>query len=800
MTTKTKKPVKKAKPIVQAKPLVWPLNEKQTFWLCAGVITLITFVIFSKYLFGPNLFIFNDVGSDTLTIFYPNLVEASRYFQEVGIPGWSFYVGLGSNTYPGFLNSPLHLIYLPMDPVTIAYSIAWVQAGVMIATGLVFYRFLREAEFALPVRLIGATIYAFGGYLVIGSSWYGHSHAIFWMTVAFLGFEMLLRKKNWWLFVIPFVALLGTRAYFLVLFFSVYSLIRLLDHYGSNWKEILGSYKRLIYCGIFAVLVALPFIGGEWHRFRYSPRVSGDVSYSDELAEKSIFHTANQEHMLTAFYRFISNDALGAGDDFVGWKNYLEAPAFYIGLLTILLVFQFFALTTPRRRWLYGGLLAFWCILIVFPWFRFAFYGFAGNYYKGGLSLFIPFTFLFIGLMGLQEMITRKKVNLPVAIGSFFLVMILMWLPYDEENITLWQPALLQASVFLTGYLILMFGLWSGVGNKFLLPVLYGMVVLEAGLFSWPAFNDRIPILKSDIAQKKFHFDDSMDAAAWIREHDKDLFYRTDKVFGSVKSGFNDGMVQGFFGSKMYQSHNHKNYVRFLSDMGSIDGSQEANTRWLIGLAFNQLLHPLFSIKYVLSNSTSADMVDKVIYKKVHQAGDVTISQNNYFIPFGIPFDEYLDYDEFMLLSNRDKRMAIYKGVVIEDENVSPGFLLPKWDTTQVVNLSQDVNEKLTTIQDKAMKMEFFNHKRIIGSINLDVPSMVFFSIPFDIGWKAKVDDKPEKLTQVNIGFTGLLLPAGNHSIELNYEPPLSTWGWIGWVAAALSLWLVYRYRHLFWK
>src|SRR6187549_2508502 len=121
-------------------PPAWPLDDKRTFLLYAAVTIVLTLILFSRYLFGPNLFIFNDIGSDTLTIFYPNLVQNARYFEEVGMPGWSFYIGLGTNFYPGYLINPFQWIFLPMGPESIAYSIAWVQAFVLVATGLVFYR------------------------------------------------------------------------------------------------------------------------------------------------------------------------------------------------------------------------------------------------------------------------------------------------------------------------------------------------------------------------------------------------------------------------------------------------------------------------------------------------------------------------------------------------------------------------------------------------------------------------------------------------------------------------------------
>jgi uncharacterized membrane protein YfhO len=50
--------------------------------------------------------------------------------------------------------------------------------------------------------------------------------------------------------------------------------------------------------------------------------------------------------------------------------------------------------------------------------------------------------------------------------------------------------------------------------------------------------------------------------------------------------------------------------------------------------------------------------------------------------------------------------------------------------------------------------------------------SVVFFSIPCDAGWSAKVDGRPADIEKVNTGFLGLMLPAGKHSIVFRYFPP----------------------------
>lgn len=775
----------------------WPWNERETFLLFAIVSVALTLILFSKYLFGPNLYIFNDVGSDTITVFFPNFVQSARYFQEVGWPGWSFYIGIGTNFYPGYLLNPFQWVFLPMEPAQIAYAIAWVQAGTLLITGFVFYRFLREAQFALPVCLIGALVYGYGGYVILGNTWYSHAYLIFWMTCAFLGFELLLRRKIWWLFPIPFIFEVGARGYFLVLFMAVYSLVRMLDVYGPSLIKILQGYKRMVICGLLALLFVVPFVGGQWHKYANSPRVSGNVSYSEKLTDQPVWGVSVAKHNVTAIMRTFSNDMLGAGSDYKGWRNYLESPCFYIGLITLLFVFQFFALAGRRQKWIYGGFLLFWLFLIMFPWFRYAFYGFAGNYYKLALSLFIPFSVLFVGLMGFQEIISGKPLKKWVLFTSSLFLLCILWFPYNVKDVNIDSDVQVKVSVFLIGYTALLWLYSEGMLRKLVFPSLVGLVSLEALLFAWPTINDRKPIEKAEIASKNYHFDDSMEAVKRIKEMDKDPFYRIDKVYGSIKTGYNDGMVQGYFSSRSYQSHNHKSYVEFLGKAGVIDGTKEANTRWLVGVASSNILHGLFSIKYLMSNEATREKVDPAIYTPIDTIGSTIISRNNYYIPFGIPIQYYLTRSAYDALPANQKKRSFYFSAVPEDGATWPAKLKPL-NVDEVMFFGSGTRDKAYALADAAMKMESFEHNRITGNISLDTTSMMLFSLPFDKGWKASVNGVPKALEKIDFGLTGLLLEPGKHNIELRYEPPLSRSGWLGVLASALGVLLLIRLKKYF--
>jgi hypothetical protein len=200
-----------------------------------------------------------------------------------------------------------------------------------------------------------------------------------------------------------------------------------------------------------------------------------------------------------------------------------------------------------------------------------------------------------------------------------------------------------------------------------------------------------------------------------------------------------------------------------------------------------------------LSKGNAQTDVNPALYKEISKAGDVHIYQNKIFLPFGIPFDQYIDYDDFKNVPVDEKQSAIYQGVVLEDNVLDGQMKLNKIPFASLEGTASAVLDQMHAMSDKSMKMTYFDQNRIIGSIEVAKPSVVFFSIPYDIGWKVKVDDVNSHLVQADIGFTGLYVEAGKHVIDLYYEPPLSKSGWLGYLGAFVIGFGIFRFKEKFW-
>ncbi len=317
--------------------------------------------------------------------------------------------------------------------------------------------------------------------------------------------------------------------------------------------------------------------------------------------------------------------------------------------------------------------------------------------------------------------------------------------------------------------------------NKFRLVGQWGLllvVCVELATFSWQTVNDRSVLTAKEYEAKTGYNDYSNEAIAAIKQNDPG-FYRIEKTYRSgpaMHGSLNDAKVQGYFGTTSYHSFNQLNYIRFLDVLGVIDGKNEGATRWAAGIINNPLLTSFAAIKYVLVKQTShVQRFAGLGYHLDHKEGDVSVMMNPNYLPFGFTYDSYMKEDDFLSLPTPMKSVTLMKTVVV-DQQLEPTISsqLMQFDQTQVTSpyeaesYLEDVKQRRTSV----LKISDFNHNQLIGEIELEKPKMLFFTLPFDPGWTVTVNGEPAELLQVNIGFSGLLLPAGEHVIELRYYLP----------------------------
>ncbi len=72
--------------------------------------------------------------------------------------------------------------------------------------------------------------------------------------------------------------------------------------------------------------------------------------------------------------------------------------------------------------------------------------------------------------------------------------------------------------------------------------------------------------------------------------------------------------------------------------------------------------------------------------------------------------------------------------------------------------------------------------ERLAWTVTTDRPGLLFVSDAYYPGWTASIDGQPADILRANIAFRAVLVPAGEHQIEMRYEPRSFRYG------AAISL------------
>ncbi len=866
--------------------------NKHSFWFLLGFIIIIGFIGFGKYITSEYLFFFKDIGSDSLNQNYPAMVQKTRLMLENSFGKWSFFSGMGESLNRTFATNPLGWFiratdYIGVNILGADYFIAERFLRIFILqflfSGTVFYFYLRTISIKKFSSIIGALVFTFSGFMVVGSSW-GFSGQVFSAIFLLFAFEQLLVKKRWYFFPFAVMFLSGNtfELYIYTLFIFFYSLFRYFSDKENSFVNYLKLAGQMILLAIIGLLMNAVKVVTVFQKLFFSSRMSGNASYSQVLSAGD--NISEQTSLgATTLLRFFSSDILGTGSDFQGWQNYFEAPLFYIGLLILLLVPQVFIHLNKRKKIIFGSFLGFWILTLLFPYLRHAFLAFTGDYFRYGFDFFIPFTFLFFSIYALNELDKNFKLNLPLLGGTLLVLLGILLFPYKSIPTNAIDFNLRKIIIVLLMIYSALIFLMSKKQYKSIAQIgIIILLVVELGYFSYKSYASRIPVTKAEFEQDAGGYKDgTIQAVEYLKTIDEVAFYRTEKDYQSgnaIHGSLNDAQAQGYYGTTSYSSFNQLNYIRFLEEIEAIQKGDETATRWVQGFRGLPLLQTFGNIKYLFSKEKESYM-ENYGFDSIATINDIKILRNRFYLPFGYTYDKYIDFEDFKSLisyritsqsikninqefarmglsqigmsitnslkpienkgynskdafvseiktligkerfenyelliikhsvDNFKNQIALLNTFVYEkDANIDISKLkkILATDTNIIISVEKFNFEKyeqfVNDLKVDTLQITKFENSKIEGTIELQENKMLFFTIPYDRGWKIKVNGKQEELSRVNIGFTGIILPAGKHEIELYYVPEYSKITSMISIVSIILFWLflgfdIYRKR-----
>lgn len=751
------------------------MTTPKAWFILFGLQIFIILVIFSSFLSGQFYFAYTDIGSDTFGQFAPTAMQMGRTLAREGFTGWSFQSGLGSSTalwlgdvfnLLGQLGGPDHVLRLRI----------WVYVLKLVLGGAAFFVLIRCYVTRWETMVISALAYSFCGYIVINGQWDSESTAFIFYPLILWAITRHLRSGSGSGNVIALPVVLAMSLVCGAFFVSLgvfLMLICLAFVVTSPEPKVMFKtwVMRILPLTMIGYLLAAPVLLPIMFQLMDGSRVGGGQNLFEKIFAQSL--RFNDWSLIVAEIGGIFHkDIFGIGSNYRGYWNYLEGPGFYIGVFLFLVIPQLWKGTATDRKSLLIGLAAI-AAYFIFPVFRYAAVGFGAPYFRIS-TLWVTLLFFLLAAKAVDQVLTNGVNGRLVAISAG-VYGLLLTLVLASLGANVWQPHLVKIiGLALLALVVLLLAQRKVVSDRVLPLMLMVLIVVETVLIAQPSYLDGREIITP---QQHAYDDGTLEALRDIRKIDEGVF-RIEKTYHSVSLA--DALAQDYMGVKSYSFHG-RGVVDFNIALGLIPPPQAAPsvnyTNWLPNMGSRFMLNSLLGVKYLIAR----EALQWPGYVLVSQAQNYLIYRNDMALPLGIVQTRQITQSTLSKLSSLPERDAnIYRDLVVMNAVVVDKLIPTHGDlfdldglvSTKVVSLQDNYYKPAMTLQSTGLRIQQFSSNHITGSISPEGNGILVFSIPFNQGWYLKIDGQATPMMRANFGMLAAPVPAGTHTVELEFRLP----------------------------
>ena len=213
-----------------------------------------------------------------------------------------------------------------------------------------------------------------------------------------------------------------------------------------------------------------------------------------------------------------------------------------------------------------------------------------------------------------------------------------------------------------------------------------------------------------------------------------------------------------------------------------IDFVRTTLTNWPVGMYGYR---SLFSVKYLFNHEeTSMSFEDEngkplmPGWKHIDNMNGYDVYENEYAVPMGFTYDNYILMSEFNQVPTQYKHLVLLDAVVADLDDMFT-YALSGMHQTYASDYKFTQEEYFQHCKDRINSScyEFTRNKKgfeaKINTQGQENDRYVFFSVPFDRGWKAYVNDESADIMLTDFGFMSVKVPANTDStIQFTYHTP----------------------------
>ena len=793
--------------------------------------------IFRDYLYGNDLMIFNDIGSDTWQQYIMNYTSIVNHLRDGSFSLWDFNNGLGINQFNFNLFDPfLMLLYgvgVVLGPAHMLLYINVIQILKIMVAAFAFYWFLSQFSFSVLSKMITSYAYALNGFLLVWGQHYQFGTVVIYFPLMLLFCEKFIQKKKGKALFPVMVFLCGIYSvyftYMCLAATGLYLLFRILMLDGLTWKEriqrfLLGCAEMIMGVGMSLVV----FFPMAEVLLDVSSRLESDgTGLLDFL--RQCFTPYSRKFYLSMLKRmFSSNLQNGYGlakgpQQYV--MNYYEDPVLFCSTLAVFLNVQFLAvlrkadMTKRAKRVLYG------VAALILVGTALPVGGTVFNYFTLPTQryTFVLMT-VFLLLMAWMWDYMRKggKLNLVLILAVTALMGWAYWCGYEQAGFQEYRTNILILTV--TGILtavcltLLCFLKDTQIRNV-ILGVMGVVLVVNVVSEGGTNYQNRVTMKKTDVPAevmvqetqryeemrtsddkeikyraeiekpqdffREMYRVDLADCLNYLKENDP-TFYRVEKdyISGTVSM---DSSGQGYRGISTYNSvmnGNVKEFVEtcypelFFADHNHYTFWNNVDDNWLAAF---------LGVKYILSGNGEPD---ETKYKLLDQVGSLYIHENVLDAQTAHFYTQDISEESLKELCTEENREELLGEAIALEDGTEIG------DASEIQTLKSEEQE--TAEQNSSVTLDAPQKDSVVtGSVHAEADGYALFMIPYEKGWSLTIDGEKAELLRGDIGFLACEVPEGDHTILLTFEAPGLKAGTIGsvlfWILFAQSRLLIIR-------
>lgn len=738
------------------------------------------FLVYGYFLFGPNQYLYFDVGGDTVQQYVPFYVDLVHDLRN-GIFGlWNFDYGLGASlgiTQTWFVD-PFNWLLIAagvfLGDEMVAPFLVIVQVLRLLVLGLLADRLLVFYCRRPISRIMGALLVCFSGFMVWETHyWFGTAFVL--LCLALLAFELLAHKRTRPRVVFFSLACAVTLMFSVytgmmnLMFLFFYALLRLaILRPRFKLKRYLKDVAFIGLVGVSGCLIScIVFIPVAHCLLVDASRINAGPSTLDKALTALVTFCPPNE-VLFRLSRFVSNNVLftlrdqGFGETYFGLQLGGSVLVFVFGLL-----FCQYALTCKART--YRRVLMLLPVLLVllycFNNFLPAMFNVFAETYQRSSYAFILLICIGVAFT-IDRVVVPRRMSLPLLLTGTALTALLLLVCLLFA--TRFSKVMCVGTIFVllvTAALLFAYQK-KGMPNLLLLSlcIVFAFSLLDA--FVSVDYRYAYGEENSPIGRTQLDDNPTLRAVEWIK-HQDDSLYRIEKTYWDASRIWQLNWIYDYNGITTYNTVLSRGVILFYVNCWPGVDVSGTDLHHLQGFSYDWT-HPgileFLNIRYVLSYG----ILDEAYLEPVAQFDDVRVYKNTLATSMGYLYGTTITEEGALKLAPEQRGDLIGQALIIPDD---------------MEGLASQVADSTGTLD-----LEMIAEDHLIGSMQADAAAVAGISVPFNPGWHAYVDGVEVETFAVNFGFIGFSAPAGDHALELRYIPCGTRTGFILTIAGVVLL------------